>query len=104
MPVPAADPEMLPRILPRKRFAVDTPFARRYRRIASLAAAAESAPAPFAIVPSRCNRCGSCLDLGCPAISDAGAEALLIEAAACVGCGVCAPLCRGRAISSLSAR
>lgn len=54
--------------------------------------------APLAILASRCNRCGSCLGLGCPAISDQGGEALEIDPAVCTGCGRCAPLCRARAI------
>lgn len=54
--------------------------------------------APFSIAPSRCNRCGACLGLGCAAISDPGGEAMAIDAAVCTGCGLCAPLCRGRAI------
>ena len=59
--------------------------------------------APLAIAPSRCNRCGACLMLGCPAISDVGGEAMVIEPAACVGCGLCAPLCRSRAIAGTAA-
>ncbi len=99
MPHPAADPAMLPRILPQKRFAAETPFARRYRLAASRASrAGAGATSPCAIASSRCNRCGSCLDLGCPAISDVGDEALFIDPAACIGCGACAPLCRARAI------
>ena len=53
---------------------------------------------PFAIEPARCNRCGACLSLGCPAIEDVGGDAMVIDPAVCVGCGRCAPLCRGRAI------
>lgn len=53
---------------------------------------------PLAIAPSRCNRCGACLGLGCPAISDPGADALAIDPGVCSGCGACAPLCRSRAI------
>lgn len=54
--------------------------------------------APLAVHAARCNRCGACLGLGCPAIADAGGEAMVIDPAACTGCGRCAPLCRGRAI------
>ncbi len=53
---------------------------------------------PLAIAESRCNRCGGCFTLGCPAISDPGGEALVIDEASCTGCGLCAPLCRARAI------
>jgi len=55
--------------------------------------------APFAIDPARCNRCGACLSLGCPAIEDVGGDAMVIDPAVCVGCGRCAPMCRGKAIS-----
>jgi hypothetical protein len=54
--------------------------------------------APLSIDAARCNRCGACLSLACPAISDGGGEALAIDGAVCSGCGACAPLCRARAI------
>jgi TPP-dependent indolepyruvate ferredoxin oxidoreductase alpha subunit len=54
---------------------------------------------PVAIAVSRCNRCGACLSLGCPAISDPGREAMAIDPGVCSGCGLCAPLCRARAIA-----
>jgi Pyruvate/2-oxoacid:ferredoxin oxidoreductase delta subunit len=54
--------------------------------------------APLAVLASRCNRCGGCLSLGCPALSDPGGEAVVLDPAVCTGCGLCAPLCRGRAI------
>ncbi len=53
---------------------------------------------PLAVAEARCNRCGGCLTLGCPAIGDPGGEAMVIEAATCTGCGSCVPLCRARAI------
>jgi hypothetical protein len=53
---------------------------------------------PLDIAEARCNRCGGCLTLGCPAITDACGEAMVIEAATCTGCGICVPLCRARAI------
>jgi TPP-dependent indolepyruvate ferredoxin oxidoreductase alpha subunit len=88
VPIPSEEAAMLPRILPRVR-RVDEP--------SGLACA--PGEAPFAIAPSRCNRCGACLRLGCEAISDVGGEALVIDAAACTGGGECASLCRGRAIA-----
>ncbi len=68
--------------------------------LVALAPCIRDAPrtAPLAIAPSSCNRCGACLGLGCPAISDVGGEAMLIDPATCTGCRLCAPLCRGRAI------
>jgi TPP-dependent indolepyruvate ferredoxin oxidoreductase alpha subunit len=68
--------------------------------IVALSACPRGTPAasPFAIAPSRCNRCGACLALGCPAISDPGGEAMAIDAGTCTGCSLCAPLCRARAI------
>jgi len=53
---------------------------------------------PLRVVEARCNRCGACLALGCPAIEDPGGEAMSIDRATCAGCSLCAPLCRGRAL------
>jgi ferredoxin len=53
---------------------------------------------PLAVADARCNRCGACLALACPAISDAGGEAMVIDPAVCTGCGLCTHLCRARAI------
>jgi ferredoxin len=50
------------------------------------------------VAASRCNRCGACVGLACPAIRDDGGEAVLIDPDVCSGCGLCAPLCRGVAI------
>jgi TPP-dependent indolepyruvate ferredoxin oxidoreductase alpha subunit len=72
-------------------------FHRPGRPIAPFALAAPWRP-PLAIAVARCNRCGSCLAVGCPAIADSGGEALAIDPAACSGCGICAPRCRARAI------
>jgi Pyruvate/2-oxoacid:ferredoxin oxidoreductase delta subunit len=55
---------------------------------------------PVAVAARRCNRCGACLLLGCPAISDPGGEAMAVDAGTCIGCGLCAPLCRSGAISA----
>ncbi len=53
--------------------------------------------APLQVAEPRCNRCGSCLTLACPAVGE-GEEAMVIDEAVCTGCGLCVPLCRGRAI------
>ncbi|MBI5068958.1 MAG: indolepyruvate ferredoxin oxidoreductase subunit alpha [Deltaproteobacteria bacterium] len=49
------------------------------------------------VEPSRCNRCGACLRLGCPALSDTG-ETMAVDAGSCVGCGLCGQVCRPGAI------
>jgi TPP-dependent indolepyruvate ferredoxin oxidoreductase alpha subunit len=54
---------------------------------------------PLAVDASLCNRCGSCLTLACPALSD-GEEATVVDPAVCTGCGRCAPLCRSRALGA----
>lgn len=53
---------------------------------------------PLAVAEARCNRCGACLTLRCPALSDPGGEAIVIDVATCTGCGLCQPICRARAI------
>jgi TPP-dependent indolepyruvate ferredoxin oxidoreductase alpha subunit len=50
------------------------------------------------VLASRCNRCGSCVGLGCTAIADEGADAMCVDAELCTGCGLCVDLCRGRAL------
>ena len=53
---------------------------------------------PLSVEGRLCNRCGACLSLACPAISDDGEEAMAVDAGICTGCGRCEPLCRSRAI------
>ncbi len=52
---------------------------------------------PSRIRPESCNRCGACLRLGCPAISDR-LDAMVIDPSSCAGCGLCARVCRAGAI------
>ena len=86
------DPAAHPTIVARCRVPADQ------RRLIALRGA--QAGPPVAIAPSRCNRCGACLRLGCPAISDVGGEALVVDAGACTGCGACEPVCRAGAIAA----
>jgi ferredoxin len=71
------------------------------RVIVALARCVRGTPhtAPLGVDASLCNRCGSCLTLACPALSDGG-EAAVVDPAACTGCGRCAPLCRSRALAA----
>ena len=48
---------------------------------------------PLKIDPDKCKSCKSCMKIGCPAISMKGGKAC-IDATLCVGCGVCAQLCK----------
>lgn len=90
-------PDALPEVEAALRRALSTPGTSVLVAVAPCVLGGPRA-APLAIHPARCNRCGGCLGLGCPAISDPGGEALVIDGAICSGCGRCAPLCRGRAI------
>ncbi len=98
LPVERLDPADLAATEAAVRRAADrgTPIA-----LLALSPCVRGAPraAALAIDPSRCNRCGACLGLACPAISDPGGEALAIDPSVCTGCGLCAPLCRPRAIA-----
>lgn len=66
-----------------------------------LGAPARPAAPPLGVTAARCNRCGGCLTLGCPAIEDVGGEAMVIDPAVCTGCGRCQPICRARAIGPM---
>ena len=48
---------------------------------------------PLKIDEDRCRGCKSCMRIGCPAISMKGGKAR-IDNTLCVGCGVCAQMCR----------
>ena len=48
---------------------------------------------PVKIDPDKCRSCKSCMRIGCPAISMKVGKAR-IDATLCVGCGVCAQLCK----------
>lgn len=52
---------------------------------------------PLVIDPDRCKKCKICLKIGCPALVDHG-DTVQIDTALCLGCGLCAKLCKFNAI------
>ena len=113
--MPAVDLAALARALGAGRVRTVDPFdlagceAALREELAAPAAAVVLVPCPCpppsrsgparAVAPERCNRCGACLRLGCPAISD-GFSSMLIDPRACAGCGLCAQVCRAGAIAT----
>jgi indolepyruvate ferredoxin oxidoreductase alpha subunit len=53
---------------------------------------------PYAVVTEKCDACGECVRLGCPAISRDGEARAVIDAALCVGCRQCVQVCKYGAI------
>ncbi|MDA8335303.1 MAG: indolepyruvate ferredoxin oxidoreductase subunit alpha [Peptococcaceae bacterium] len=55
--------------------------------------------APYLIDPVACTSCGTCLKLGCVAVSKYGGT-MSINQELCVGCGLCAAVCPQKAVKS----
>ena len=55
---------------------------------------------PMSIEREACNDCGLCLRLACPALVKRGEEVVILEDT-CLGCGVCAQVCRHDAINTV---
>ncbi len=55
--------------------------------------------APLAVETDKCIGCKACMKIGCPAISMVGGKAK-IDPTLCVGCGVCAQLCKVGALKA----
>ena len=53
---------------------------------------------PPACTVEDCRKCGMCFRLGCPAIEKQADGSAKINASLCVGCGLCAKVCRFGAI------
>jgi indolepyruvate ferredoxin oxidoreductase alpha subunit len=52
---------------------------------------------PLRVDPERCKKCKVCMKIGCPAVS-MGGDGAGVDPTLCVGCGVCAQLCKFDAI------
>jgi indolepyruvate ferredoxin oxidoreductase alpha subunit len=50
---------------------------------------------------TKCNQCGICLLVGCPAIQTSGKQPV-IDAPMCTGCTICAQVCPKQAIGPVS--
>ena len=57
------------------------------------------ASAPYRVDPAACKKCRMCMKIGCPAISFSKDTGSTIDASLCVGCGLCAKMCKFGAIS-----
>jgi len=54
-------------------------------------------PGGVRVDEARCNVCGLCLDIGCPAIAPGDAAVTITDS--CTGCGLCVEICRRGALS-----
>jgi indolepyruvate ferredoxin oxidoreductase alpha subunit len=55
---------------------------------------------PYWVDPERCNGCGLCFDLGCPAIVRTAEDQAEIDPTLCVACDLCVQVCARGAIHS----
>ncbi len=56
-------------------------------------------PVLYEVIPEKCTKCGFCIDaFACPALVRLEDESVMIDAALCNGCGVCADVCPPKAI------
>lgn len=54
---------------------------------------------PYKVDPAACKKCRMCMKIGCPAISFNKETGSSIDVSLCVGCGLCAKMCKFGAIS-----
>ena len=82
----------------REELAADEPSVIISRRPCALLKYVQRKPA-LRVNQSKCVGCKACMRIGCPAISIRDGKAC-VDATLCVGCGVCAQLCRSSAFES----
>lgn len=76
----------------REELAVAEPSVIIVRRPCMLLKYVKAKP-PLKVNPDKCKGCKSCMKIGCPAVSFADKRAK-IDPSICVGCGLCAQMCR----------
>ena len=76
----------------REELAVAEPSVIIVRRPCMLLKYVKARP-PLRVNPDKCRGCKSCMKIGCPAVSFADKKAK-IDPSICVGCGLCAQMCR----------
>jgi len=81
---------------------LDTPGLGVVVALAPCALLAPEKAGEIVVDDARCNLCGLCLDVGCPAL--APGEGAVSITAACTGCGLCVEICRRGALSYEAAR
>ena len=60
---------------------------------------------PACEITAACTACGSCIRIGCPALSrDEATGCAVIDPDLCIGCGDCAQYCRFEAIAVPAAK
>ena len=76
----------------REELAVAEPSVIIVRRPCMLLKYVKARP-PLRVNPDKCRGCKSCMKIGCPAVSFADKKAK-IDPSICVGCGLCAQMCK----------
>ncbi|MBR6220208.1 MAG: indolepyruvate ferredoxin oxidoreductase subunit alpha [Clostridia bacterium] len=76
----------------REEIAADAPSVIIVRRPCALLKYVKAKP-PLSVDPDRCRGCRACMKVGCPAIRFTDGKAS-VDATLCVGCGLCAQMCK----------
>ncbi len=76
----------------REEIAANAPSVIIVRRPCALLKYVKARP-PLSVDPDRCRGCRACMKVGCPAIRFTGGKAS-VDATLCVGCGLCAQMCK----------
>ena len=84
-------------IVIREEVAREAPSVIVTRRVCLLKRGASPPGPPLTVNRELCEACGSCLEIGCPALS-LGADIATIDPTLCAGCGLCMSSCAFEAI------